>query len=533
MPSGSSSIGQIMTAKTDTLLRQAAEALANEKWAIAESLQHEAVELLRKQPADIDRLATELERLAEIHFTQQKFEKAGKEYAEVVELREKASPRDINAVLRALFQLAQSLFKAQDYEPAEVHMRRALSLAETYAGSPGTIAFYQYELGWLYYYVGKYREAEPYLLNALRLSEVANGPSHRQTIRVLVGLALLYKNCAELAKDPEPFFRRVLMASEGENELRATYVTNLCRLAIYMADCKRFEEADGLFSQLLTLASQAEDIGSDDLRWVLKECGEYFQSRGKGEIVASFVSEDDAKKVYRDMVQERLQHAEQKLSPRDPEFAQALAAAGNNALFEGNYQEAEPLLTRAYEACVEAHGPEGYESLHALSRICTIKRLLGKFDEAESAIQRAMEGAREHFSDDRLYPWILETFAVLKEAQGKGDEAESACRDAVREAERIFGFPSYETAEALYHQSACLLRIGKLGPAETAIRRVIEAMDVIAEVSDYEKSDYLATLASILGASGRQNEAAEFRSRADDLLEQAKRASDSDTFGCA
>jgi hypothetical protein len=43
------------------------------------------------------------------------------------------------------------------------------------------------------------------------------------------------------------------------------------------------------------------------------------------------------------------------------------------------------------------------------------------------------------------------------------------------------------------------LRVGNFEAAEKAIRRVISVMDKIEELSDYEKSDYLGTLAPIGG----------------------------------
>jgi tetratricopeptide (TPR) repeat protein len=117
----------------------------------------------------------------------------------------------------------------------------------------------------------------------------------------------------------------------------------------------------------------------------------------------------------------------------------------------------------------------------------------------------------------------LENVALLREAEGKVDDAERSYEEAIAEYERVCGFPSYETAEALYHQSGCLLRMGKVAPAEAAIRRAISGMDQIEELSGYEKSDYLATLASILESTTRESEAEETRKRANELFEQAKK----------
>jgi tetratricopeptide (TPR) repeat protein len=243
--------------------------------------------------------------------------------------------------------------------------------------------------------------------------------------------------------------------------------------------------------------------------------------------VAHIVSEKPESGVYGDMVQKRLAHAEQTLSEDDPEFVEALLAAGNNATFEGRYAEAEPLLLRALDASGKIHGEKSSQTLFALNRVCIISRLLKKFDQAEPAIQRALAIARECYLDHGVYPWTMENLALLREAESRIVDATGAYERAVAEFERIFGFPSYETAEALYHQSGYFLRVGDLGAAEKAIGRAISVMDKIEKLSDYEKSDYLGTLASVLEATGRSSEAAEMQNRSRELFQHAKERDES------
>jgi tetratricopeptide (TPR) repeat protein len=517
-----------MPNETESILLQAKEALEAKQYAKAESLQRQACKLMRGEGADESRLAAEIEKLADIHCIQRKFDECATEYQEVVKIREKLLPENDFNILRPLFGLAKSHFEGQKYDNAEAEMRRASSIAETYSGSHETLAFFLYELGWLLYFVGKYREAEPFLLKALSICDASLGGSHQQTIRVLGAIGLLYANCTDLGKDPDHYFMRVIEVTKSHEDLRETHLTNLCRLACYFAEHKRLDEADELFSQLVPLVSGATESSDSENHWIVSSCVKHFQSRGKGELVAHLLPEKQDYNAYNDTVQRRLEHAEQTLSQNDPEFAEALLAAGNNATFEGKYQEAEPLLLRALDACLKIHGERGYQTLFALTRICIIKRLLGKFDEAESAIQKAVDGARECFFDHGFYPWTLENLALLREAEAKTDDATNSYAQAVAEYERIRGFPSYETAEALYHQSGCLLRMGRFGPAETAIRRAISVMDGIEELSGPEKSDYLSTLASILEATGRSSEAGELRNRAQQLFEQTKHKNDSE-----
>jgi tetratricopeptide (TPR) repeat protein len=512
-----------MPNETENLLLQANEALEAKQYAKAEALQAQACKLMRGERADEYRLAIEIEKLADIHCVQKKFDQCANEYSEVVQMREKFMPANDFNILRPLYRLAKSHFEGQEYELAEVEMRKALALTETRNDSPESLAFCLYELGWLLYFVGKYQEAEPYLLKALPICETVHGPSHPQTVQVSGGIALLYKNCADLGEDPEPYFRRAIEASKSNANLRESYLLNLGRLASFLNESERFDDADGLYLELLSVIRGTPDQDDSDKRWIIRDCVEYFTKRGREELVADLAASAANHNVYMDMVKERLNHAERTLSEDDPEFAEALFTAGNNATFEGNYQEAEQLLERALAAAERIHGEKSSQVLFALNRVCIVKRLLGKFADAESAIQKAVSRTRECFSDQGLYPWTLENLALLREAEGKADDAELSYAEAVAEYEKICGFPTYETAEALYHQSGCLLRMGKTVPAEAAIRRAISVMDTVEQLSGYEKSDYLGTLASILEATGRHDEAVEMQSRADGLFEQAKK----------
>jgi tetratricopeptide (TPR) repeat protein len=512
-----------MSNEFENLFVKASEALEAKQFAAAEVLQRHGCKLLRENGAEKARLAAELEKLADIHCIQKKFEECAGEYSEVVQLRESFLPPNDFMILRPLYRMAKSNFEGQKYDRAEAEMRKALSLAESRTDSTESLAFCLYELGFLLYYIGKYEESESYLLRALPICEAVRGISHRETVKVLGALGLLYRLCPEFGKDPEPYFRRAIEASKLNLELRQFYLWNLYRLASFFEESKRLDDAKELFLQLLSDIREKPE-GSESENWgIVSGCVKYFTKRGEADLVADLVSSKTANRnAYGETVRERLEHAERTLSPDDPELADALLAAANNATFDGKYQEAESLLGRAVEACLRIHGENSSQALFALTRVCINKRLLGKFGEAELAIQRAVNGAREHFHDQGFYPWTLESLALLREAQAKADDASRIFAEAVTEYERICGFPSYETAEALYHQSACLLRLGLLDSAEVSIRRAIGVMDLIEGLSPYEKSDYLSTLASILEAAGRNAEATETQKHADQLFNQAR-----------
>ena len=342
---------------------------------------------------------------------------------------------------------------------------------------------------------------------------------------MLERIALNYEHCPDIGKDPEPYFRRAAEALKPD-EHKGEYIANLCRWADCVAERKRFEDADGLYGRVLTLIDDSPEWHSD-WHWILSNCVEYFQSRGKRDLVAHLTKENEYD-AYGDLVRQRLEHAERTLPDNDPELAEALFNAGNNAIFHQKYAEAEALLRRALDSNIKAHGEESEAVVANLNRLSIVARELKEYDEAESTIQRALEIAKKQFPKSHVYPRTIETIALLREEQGRIEEATALYGKAVTLFEWQAGYPAYETIECLYRQSGQLIRTGRFADAEVALRRVTQVMDEIDGVSDFEKSDYIATLASALDGLGRKEESGEAHKRAEELLERARKATEAE-----
>src|ERR1700743_1349430 len=134
-----------MNAEANTMLEHAAEALHRKQYVAAEALQGRACELLREQGNEEARLATELETLAGIHFTQNKLDWAANDYEEVVQIRKRISPANDFSILRPLSSLATVHFEDRKYDLAEAEMREALAMAQTYSDASETMAYCLHE----------------------------------------------------------------------------------------------------------------------------------------------------------------------------------------------------------------------------------------------------------------------------------------------------------------------------------------------------------------------------------------------------
>jgi len=515
-----------MLSETEDLFRQAAEALKKRQYALAEKAQRQAIDLLEPHSPEADRLADELQKLASIHFQQKRFALAATEYQRVLSFREASLSANNPRVLQALYWLGKSHFNDAKYDLAQASFRRALEAAETLPGAEHNIGAFLCELGFVLYFVGHYSEAEPFLLRALQLYGSLYGENDLRTAWILERIALNYDNCPDLGKDPEPYYERAARALKPDGDNKCEYASNLCRWAQCVAGRKRFEQADKLFAELLALIDDSPAWNSSAQHWIVSSCVEYFESRDKAELIADLAARAAGYDPYGDMVRQALDHAEQTLADDDQRFAEALFSAGNNALFHSKYAEAEKLLRRALHANIKAHGEDSEQVVANLCRLCVVARELENWDEAESTIQRALGIAKQHFANAQVHPRAVETLAFLREVQGRNADATALFAEAVSLFEQQCGYPSYETLECLYRQSGHLLRAGKLADAEVAIRRVTTRMHEVEECSSYERADYVATLASVLGGLGRTAESEEATAQAEELMERGRRESE-------
>jgi tetratricopeptide (TPR) repeat protein len=513
----------------DDLLTRAREALDGGRFAEGEALQRQAVEILRSRAPKDKQLLKELETRAGIHYIQEKFDFAESEYGETLSLGGEFRQESDPATLQLLNSLAKSQFKQQKYDLAESTLRRALLSAEGRKTLEKEMAQILHHLGYVLYYVGKYQEAEPFLLKALQANENRDEKDASEVVGILERLALTYANCPGIGKDPMPYFRKAIQTIKPEGEFREQYAQTMCRFASYAAGQKDYEEADALYSELLAILSEPLSVDKLTAQWLDGACVNYFQSRGRPELVAALMEKMAGYDVYGAMLHQQLEHAEQTLSENDPNFAEAAFNTGNNEIFRGNYDEARKHLQRALDAYEGIYGEESEEVVKALARICLADRMLKKFDEAERAIAQAIDISRRQFADRYISAWAIENFALLREAEGRIDEATQLYAESLKEYERICGFPSYGAVEALFHQSSYFLRREDFAAAEKAIRRVTSVMDKIDSISDYEKADYLGVLAFALEGNNQKAEAEETRRRSEELLERARRASESES----
>ncbi len=108
----------------------------------------------------------------------------------------------------------------------------------------------------LYYFQGRYREAEPLYLRALQIQEQQLGAEHSDTTSSLNNLAALYRSQGRYG-EAEPLFLRALQI--WEHQLGADHpdtATSLNDLALLYESQGRYGEAEPLFLRALQIREQ-------------------------------------------------------------------------------------------------------------------------------------------------------------------------------------------------------------------------------------------------------------------------------------
>ncbi|MBD2161203.1 tetratricopeptide repeat protein [Limnothrix sp. FACHB-1083] len=155
-------------------------------------------------------LATSLNNLAALYYSQGQYEAAEPLYRRALEIQERVLGADHPDTAASLNNLAE-LYRSQGrYEAAEPLYRRALEIWERVLGAdhPDTAGSLN-NLALLYSSQGRYEAAEPLLRRALEIKERVLGADHPDTAQSLNNLALLYKSQGRY-EAAEPLYRRCL-----------------------------------------------------------------------------------------------------------------------------------------------------------------------------------------------------------------------------------------------------------------------------------------------------------------------------------
>ena len=166
---------------------------------------------------------------------------------------------------------------------------------------------------------------------------------------------------------------------------------------------------------------------------------------------------------------------DQNLGPDHPDSISARNNLGLLLLYQGQYDEAQPILTQALADSRRTKGDQHPDTLSVLDNIGLLMHELGRFGEAESYLQEALAGYKAHFPADAPETLAaMNNIASVYEGRGEFAKSEPFLREAYEGNKRVLGPDDAKTLSSANNVAINLKRQGKLAEAEPFYREAYE-----------------------------------------------------------
>jgi tetratricopeptide (TPR) repeat protein len=268
----------------------------------------------------------------------------------------------------------------------------------------------------------------------------------------------------------------------------------------------RAEEAEELFQRALGLLSESEGDDSPDVANILSSLGavgehrcEYAGAEGHYARAAA-IMETHADSDDEDVRRLRLQ---------------TLSDLGRIRRILGRYEEAEPLIKRSIEIAEEYFGPESLETAGALNDLGMLYKFNGRFDEAEPLYRRALSILERLLGPEAVeLASIYHNLGGLEHARGRHAAGEPHARRSVELRERALGPEHTDVAADVAALAALLDGQEKFEESEPLYRRALAIFEREYGPEHYEVAVNLNNLAMVLEARDEAEEAEALRGAA-------------------
>jgi CHAT domain-containing protein/Flp pilus assembly protein TadD len=427
---------------------------------------------------------------------------------------------------------------AGDYAKGIAVAEEALGLARQTFGDRGPQTLTSLNnLAALYYFQGRYREAEPLYRDALQASREVLGPRDPDTLASLNNLAELYSTQGRFG-EAEPLFREALPAMrEVLGSRHPDTLTSLNNLASLYRAQGRYVEAEPLYREALQARREVLGHRHPDTLSSLNSLASLYQSQGRyAEAEPSFREALQARRevlgprhpntltslnnlalLYNaqgrsgeaePLFREALQASREVLGPHHP---QTLGILNNLALLydsQGRYGEAEPLYRETLQTRREVLGPRHPDTLTSLNNLAALYRAQGRYGEAEPLYREALPAMREVLGPRHPHALAsLNNLAGLYQAQGRYGEAEPLFREALQIGREVLGLRHPDTVSNLNNLAGLYRAQGRDGEAEPLFREALQARREMLGAHHPDTLTSLNNLANLYSSQGRSGEA--------------------------
>jgi serine/threonine protein kinase/tetratricopeptide (TPR) repeat protein len=367
-----------------------------------------------------------------------------------------------------------------------------------YASEPEVDAAVRSSIGWAYFNLSRYDDAEPLLQEALRIREEISDGETADVAQSLHQLASFFDSKAQ-SDSAESLFRRALdMRRRTLPPNDGRIAETLIRYAGLLISQGRFEEAEGNLEQAVRILERG-DADPLQISAANSRLGQLYWTQGNYEA---------AEPLLRRTLAERREH----LEPDHPLVGEAL---NNLAVFledQGRWEEAEVLYREALSSLEGAFGEASDHVSSVLGNLALILSQRGETVEADSLFRRALAMDLELLGPDHPTVGVdkLNLGVLLCDAE-QAPEGLALTSDAVRILGAVLEPGQWEMGAARSAQGHCLGRTGRYAEGE---RELLAALQIVEAAlgPDHPRNDRIRfRLVELYEAWGRPEEAARYR----------------------
>ena len=336
-----------------------------------------------------------------------------------------------------------------------------------------------FNLGRVFYFAGRYAEAEPFYLEARDIRGRVLGKEHADYTASLNNLGGLYLQMARYPEAERPYIEAKDIRGRMLGKQHRDYANSLHNLGTLYIEMGRYQEAEPLYIESKAIWEKISG----------KESPEYGRSLNA---LATLYSDLGRFDTAEPLHIEAIAIVEKNLGREQPEYAASLVNLANLYIKMGRYEAAEPLFIWAKTMQEKMLGKEHPEYARSLNSLASLYYNMGRYEDAEplfieaNTIQEKRQG-KEHPE----YGQSLNNLGNLYFQMGCYEEVEPLFIEAKAIREKVLGKAHPEYAQSLHHLADLYNLMGRYEAAESLF---LEAKALAANGLGKEHPDYARLL---------------------------------------
>jgi tetratricopeptide (TPR) repeat protein len=348
------------------------------------------------------------------------------------------------------------------YSEAEPLYMRALKIQKDLIPEQPNLATSLYGLGKLYAKQGRYREAEPLYQQAWNIREKTLKPEHPDLADSLYALAELDEIQGRYSKSEHLYLRALNIREKVLGARHPDVARSLNSLAGLYRTKSQYAKAEPLYQRALTIRETALGSEHPDVARSLNSLTDLYRDQGE------YAKAEP-------LCQRALAILEKALGQEHPDVAISLDGLAGLYRTRGDYAKAELLYQRGMVIREKALGPGHLEVASSLDNLGALYRIQGQYAKAESLCQRALM-IREKAALGPEHPVVarsLNSLADLYRDQGQYAKAKPLYERALIIFEKALGLEHPDVAWSLNSLAGLYRTQGPYVKAEPLYQRAL------------------------------------------------------------